>query len=704
MLKRANRLKSDPIDRASAIKTQEKTNMQEAELRFRQVHLDFHTSESIKSIGSDFNPEHFAETLAKANVDSVTCFARCHHGWLYFDSKAFPERKHPHLQKDLLAQQIEACHRVGIRVPIYITVQWDYFTATRHPEWVAQDAEGRAIGTPPFEAGFYQTLCVNTPYREFLKEHTAEVLKTFPTDGLFLDIICPIACACRNCREKMLMAGLEPSHENARKRFGLQTINDFKQDMTRFIRKWNSECTIFYNAGHIGPRHRPVTEAYSHFELETLPSGEWGYLHFPVTMRYARNLGLDCVGHSGKFHTSWGDFHSFKNLPALRFECLRMLAHGAKCLIGDQLPPSGRIDPEVYELVGEVYGEVARKQPWCTRARPVTEIGVLTPEEFIGGAVGVLPEALKGATRLLEQGGHQFDVLDSASEFSKYRLLVLPDHIPVFGELVKKLEQYVADGGNVIASFASGMDAAQTQFSTDLFGVTVVNPGPRDMNGNLVRGKAFERHDYCEYLLPKGPIGHRLPQTEHAMYRKGMTIQATDAEVLAPMVGSFFDRTYRHFCSHRQTPSSGSEVQPGIVRKGRCIYFSSPIFSQYNDNAPRWCKQLVLNAINLLFPNPLVKHDGPSTLQVTLTQQASQGRWILHLLHFIPERRSEALDVIEDVISLFKLKVGVKAPGTVREVTEVPEETPLAFRTEGLYTVFEVDRIDGHAMVSLTFD
>ena len=88
---------------------------------------------------------------------------------------------------------------------------------------------------------------------------------------------------------------------------------------------------------------------------------------------------------------------------------------------------------------------------------------------------------------------------------------------------------------------------------------------------------------------------------------------------------------------------------------------------------------------------------------MTLTQQASQGRWILHP-HFIPERRSEALDVIEDVISLFKLKVGVKAPGTVREVTEVPEETPLAFRTEGLYTVFEVDRIDGHAMVSLTFD
>ncbi len=433
----------------------------ETELRFRQIHLDFHTSEFIETIGSDFDPDDFAETLVKANVNSITCFARCHHGWLYFDSKVFPERKHPHLRKELLSQQIEACHRRDIRVPIYLTVQWDHYTATRHPEWVARDGEGRVIGTPPFEPGFYQSLCLNTPYREFLKELTAEVLDTLPTDGLFFDIVQPVACACRYCREKMLQASLEPSAENGRKWFGLQTVNEFKEEMTNFVRTRNSDCTIFYNAGHIGPRHRPVRSAYSHFELESLPSGEWGYIHFPVTVRYARTLGLDCLGHTGKFHTSWGDFHSFKNRAALRFECLRMLTHGAKCLIGDQLAPSGRIDQDVYLRVGEVYAEVAQKEPWCAGARPVTEIGVFTPEEFSGAELA-LPQAVKGAVRILEQGGHQFDVLDSASDFSKYRLLILPDQIPVADELGRKLERYAAGGGGVIASFASGMDEAET--------------------------------------------------------------------------------------------------------------------------------------------------------------------------------------------------------------------------------------------------
>ena len=110
--------------------------MTEPEMRFRQVHLDFHTSEAIAGVGADFDPGRFAATLERARVDSVTCFARCHHGWMYYDTKLFPERLHPGLVRPgLLAEQIDACHRRDIRVPVYVTVQWDHYTAERHPEW-----------------------------------------------------------------------------------------------------------------------------------------------------------------------------------------------------------------------------------------------------------------------------------------------------------------------------------------------------------------------------------------------------------------------------------------------------------------------------------------------------------------------------------------------------------------------------------------
>jgi hypothetical protein len=74
-----------------------------------------------------------------------------------------------------------------------------------------------------------------------------------------------------------------------------------------------------------------------------------------------RTLGIEALGMTGKFHTSWGDFHSLKNQAALDFECSLMLALNAKCSIGDQLHPSGRLDAATYELIGRTF-EQDRKE------------------------------------------------------------------------------------------------------------------------------------------------------------------------------------------------------------------------------------------------------------------------------------------------------------------------------------------------------
>lgn len=49
----------------------------------RTIHLDFHTGPGIPDVGAEFDPEQFARTLAAAHADSVTVFAKCHHGHLY---------------------------------------------------------------------------------------------------------------------------------------------------------------------------------------------------------------------------------------------------------------------------------------------------------------------------------------------------------------------------------------------------------------------------------------------------------------------------------------------------------------------------------------------------------------------------------------------------------------------------------------------
>jgi hypothetical protein len=676
-------------------------------LPFRQIHLDFHTSECIDGIGAQFDPEEFADTLVNARVNSITCFARCHHGWIYYDTAIHPEQRHPHLATNLLKAQIEACHARGIRVPVYTSVQWDHYTADHHPEWLAMDENGRIssfLGGSPFEAGFYRDLCLNSPYVEtFLKPHVQEILTDLQPDGLFFDVVRPIACACRFCRAEMETGGLDPSNARDRQQFGLQTVNRFMQDMSQYVRQINPECTVIYNAGHIGTRHRPVAEAYSHFELESLPSGGWGYLHFPLTMRYARTLGKECVGQTGKFHLSWGDFHSYKNVEALQYECYRMLALGAKCSIGDQLHPTGRIDPQVYELVGSVYREVEKMEPWCQNTRPIAEIGVFTPEEFFGADIGGLPPALMGITRMLETSAHQFDILDSGSDLSGYKVIILPDHIPVDEDLATKLKTFIEAGGALIASFESGINLAASEFSRQVMGVDLKSEGPRDLSGELVRGRYYPCADYAEYGIP-GQLGKGLAQTEYVFYIRGMDVEAQPgSEVLANKVLPYFDRTYQHFCSHRQTPSSGRLGGPAVIQHGRAIYFANPIFTEYNRVAPRWEKQLFLNALDRLLPEPLVRHNGPTTLLATIHEQAAEHRWVIHLLHYIPERRSQEIDVIEDVIPLYHLEISVKL-SKVKAVMRVPEKEPLEYRLKDGRIEFVVPRLVGHQMIALELD
>ncbi|MBN1579170.1 MAG: beta-galactosidase, partial [Anaerolineae bacterium] len=251
------------------------------ELWFRQIHLDFHTSKSIENIGGEFDPDVFAETLKQAHVNSINIFARGHHGWIYYDSPRFPERRHPHLARNLLKEQIEACHARDIKTPLYVTIQWDHYTSSRHPEWCVIGPDGRLTGTPPYEAGFYRQLCLNTPYVDWLKEFVQDVFDNLPVDGFWFDIVDARDCSCWYCKSGMLEQGLEPADPRQRMHYAEQVLSRFQQEMSAFVRERNPDALIFYNAGHVGPRHRAILDNFTHLELESLPSGGWGYLHFP---------------------------------------------------------------------------------------------------------------------------------------------------------------------------------------------------------------------------------------------------------------------------------------------------------------------------------------------------------------------------------------------------------------------------------------
>lgn len=668
--------------------------MAEKEIPFRQIHLDFHTSEDIEDVCREFDAEEFADTLENACVNSITLFSCGHHGNLYYDSKLFPEMVHPYLvHRDLLREQAEAVRKRGIQVNLYTTIRWNKAVTDRHPEWICIDENGALQdykGKGYFEAGFYKNLCLNTPYRDFLKRQFEEVLETIDGDGVWYDAAFMNECCCPACQRLMRQQGLDPASKGDRQAFARWTYYDMVKDLTAFAKSYNPDFHVCYNKGHVGYLDKPVAEDYSYFSFESLPGVEWGYLDFPVSAKYMRNFGRECLGLTSRFHTEWGDFHAFRNEAAMEYEVFAMLAQGCKCTIGDQMDYWGKLNRDMYRQIGRIYSLVEQKEPWCKGAVPLAEIGVFTAEEFFAtGTAGEIPGASEGAARLLTELGYQFDFIDSTLDFTKYRLLLLPDVIPVDERLASKLEAYRQQGGKILATYHSGLNKEADKCMLPGLAITYLGEAPFSP----------------DFIWPGEHLAAGIAPAEHVMYDRGILVEAGEnACFVQKVIPPVFNRTYEHFCSHLHSPSGRKEAYPGVVETVNTAYFVHPVFTTYQNWAPNWYKKLLANELARLLPSPMVIHDGPSTVQVNLLFQEKKNRMILHTLHYVPVKKCKNLEIVEDVIPLYNLNVSVEAERRIQSVYSVPGREPIPFTQESERVTFTIPCIRGHHMASISFE
>lgn len=652
------------------------------ELPLRQVHLDFHNCAQL-DIADRFDATRFADTLAGAGVQSVTLFSRCCHGLIYHDTR-FEAARHPRLRRNLLAEQIDALHERGIRTPVYVSVALDERVARTQPQYLSVDAEGRRQGIGgaplgPLEPGWHR-LCLNSGYVDYVIAQSVELVERFPVDGLFFDIVSQYGCCCSACLDGMAEHGLSPDRPADRARWDQLVVEAYCRRQTDAVHGLRPGLPIFYNAGHVGPWIRDTIDRYTHIEVESLPTASWGYDHFPWTVRYARTLGLPYLGMTGRFHTHWGDFGSYKPVVALDYDVSLALAHGAGTSIGDQLPPSGELDQTAYRSIGAVFRAAATKDPWCVGARPVTEVAVLTPEAVRvadGGDLSrIVSESARGALRLLEQAHLQFDVVDFDSDLHAYRLLVLPDEIVLPEYAAAAVREYLARGGALIASHRSGLGPDATMALPQL-GV--------DYLGELPNSRDYVR-----------------PRTEdaaaHVMYARGSRVAAVAGSVTADVWQPEFERSWREWMSHLQAPPARASGDPAVVRAGRCVYFAHPIFESYGRLGVPVLRELFEQAVAELLPDPLLRTDLPDHAVVTMTRQP--GRTIVHVLAYGRQTYGELSYVSHEAL-LAAARLDVRVDTLVERAYLAPDRTPLPVRNLDGRAVVSVPPLQGHRMVVL---
>lgn len=669
-------------------------------MRYRQIHLDFHTSERIPGIGSRFDAEAFGKAFSDAHVDSVTLFSKCHHGYSYHPTDV--GTMHPHLDFDLARAQLDALHARGINTPLYTTAGWDELAAREHPEWriVSPDGGSPRAGTTPNGAG-WAFLDFSSPYVDHLCLQIEEMMRLFPDcDGIFVDIALQPLNVSVYAQAQMEADGLDWTDPDHQLRFCTWALENLFDKTHAAVRRHDEKMPIFYNSGHIQRGARQHYQRYfTHLELESLPTAGWGYDHFPLSARYADTQGFDFLGMTGKFHYHWGEVGGYKKPEALVYECGAMLAHGARCSIGDHLHPTGAIDASSMAVIAPAYDWVRQREAWAVDSVNRAEIGLLSSEAVNSHVLaGVMAcsnrenPADTGAVRVLLESRFTFDVLDLDSDLAPYRLVILPDDIVVDEALRSRLESYAAHGGRVLMTGTSGID----ERSGFLF----------DVGAQWVSTSSNSGGDY---VLPMADLRAEGVNDPLFMYRPCQKIELSDGESFGEVYEPYMDRSARHFSGHVNAPSKpDAERHVAGASKGAFHYFAFPLFSCYQQAGSMAMLEIAEKLIaRALGSKPMLTASLPRAGRATCRHQPALHRDIIHLLYATPTLRGNLhgsnIQPIQDLLTLQEIDVDVETSGAVSTVRTVPEGQSLTFSQSDDRVQFTVPRLRGHQMVEIDY-
>lgn len=634
----------------------------------RCIHLDFHTSELITDVGEKFDKEEFAEVLKKAKVNSITLFAKCHHGCFYYkDSRFFV---HPNMKRSLLDEQLDACKKAGVSAKIYISAGIDEHIARQHPEWLRRDKIGE--DQPDTD---YRRICFNNKYLDILKEQTREVVEKYKPDGVFFDIISTWPCYCDNCMAEMKKRGLDPTDPKQAIIVNEEVNARYYAEIEEVVKSISPKTQIVHNVPYHVSKQAEI-DANDQIEVESLPTGGWGYDNFPAVVSYLRRQGKNIIGMTGKFHRGWGEFGGYKYENALKYEAAFDLAFGAGMNVGDQLHPSGVIDDYTYDMVSKTFDWFKERQPF-SGGECLSEIALYSP--FNGDFTDL--DGRTGASRILFEDKYLFDMIGEEEVSAKYPLIVIATARPLSKKEAVKFAEYAKKGGKILAEGLAAKSLA-------------------DEGVDLGFGNMTDDDETPCYFKAKYPIA-AANGAPLVIYGKAWNIEPS-GEVLCDKFSPYFKREGNVFCSHSQTPCDYDKKSAAITLGKDGIAVAADLFSLYASDGGLTAKVLISPLISRLTgENKMVITTLPSSGKVTLFKKGESK--ILHLVYANTVTRGGGktpVEVVEDIVTLSEVKVSLKGERPSELILQ-PEGRKIPFSYENGRILFDIKDFNCYLAVEI---
>lgn len=665
---------------------------------YRRAVIDMHIPDWDGKFLSQFDPKQYARMLVQSRAQSIVCYCQSHVGLFNFPTKT--GQQHGGLQgRNVLQQLIDCCHEHGIAIVLYTSLIFDRWCGDQHPEWRMRTWDGKIQG----EGGRHAVLCINSPYREYVRRFVEEICTTFKFEGIRFDMtFWPWLCYCEHCQRRFAeeVGGEIP-----------QTVNWLDEKWVAFQRcreRWLVEFAAL--ATSTVRQHKPAASV--EHQSSTYPLNWMFGVTAPLARQndflqgdfygdqlqgsFVRKLLEDLTpqrpfGYETSFSVALRDHTAMKSAELLEAKASAAIGDSAAFIFIDAIDPIGTVNYRAHERMGGVFD---RLMPYYEHlgGERVFDVGVYYSLEskfnFAGNGRPVsnpdtsdahTEAAMQAASRLI--AAHiPFGVLTKASlvKLKDLKVLVLPNVNMMDREECDAIRDWVHQGGTLFTSGGTSLVDTRGQKHADFMLADVLGV-------SLVEASWQPRNHYLAPTVAGQPFFPEFNATYPAFCTGfGFTVKThAGAQILATTTLPWPAPDSSKFASIHSDPPWLTTDRPEIVLfrygQGTAVYCSSVIETMDG------LRDTFVRLIRRLCDTYCFEVDAPSCVEVTLFRQADRHRYVVSLVNFQKEMPNLPIDGIH-------IHLRLNTPATA--VRQLAEKHEIRFRQQEGVISFHVPRLE----------
>ena len=590
------------------------------ESRYRRTLLDMHIEDWDDSFMAEFDPEEYFRMLKRAQVSAPMIYIQSHVGLCYWPTKTGVMHRAFTGKEDQIRHLIDLCHQDGMSVVVYYSIIFNNREYDRHPEWRMRDAYGQGSRD---HGGRYGLCCPNSEgYRDFVKAQIKEFCEYFDFEGVFFDMtFWPEVCYCDSCKKRWAEKneGDMPQTVDWRDerwtefdRERHQWIYEFARLCTDEVHKYRPDATVEHQYGNSIAFWRFGNNETVSLASDYIGTDLYGGLRqqsFACKAWYNLTQNQPFQYMTSRCYPTLAEHTSTKTKDQLR-QCVGMtyIHHGASLLI-DAIDPAGTVDERVYSLMGEIYGEAKKYEPYLNRGVQAYDVslyfnlngkfdpnanGIHVMDHRLDrdtGSGGSMPhyDALMGAANILAAAHIPYGIINNwkRQEMFGHRVLAVPDAPGMSGEEAELILDYVRGGGSLYLSGQCHPRLLKEIFGAEADGYTdgrMTYLAPEEGEDNVMEGYFTKKYPLVMFepavKLKEGFRGKVLANLTFPYTLPGIRWSMFPTDIHEEEYVDVNGPAYKFATIHANPPGIPTE-EPGMILAGygmgRAVYSALPI-------------------------------------------------------------------------------------------------------------------------------